>query len=136
MSKHKISFCLFLAFSLSICGGVFIEIKAQESELLFEDEVAPSNEKPSENFTPDIPYTEDEKGEKSKKEKGNTKDLKEEEVTTKALAEPEVNIVEKTEEKPVYNPTDPTTTDQDNPLSFNFLYYIIQKFKFADMVDQ
>lgn len=32
--------------------------------------------------------------------------------------------------------TTPQSTPDDSVLSFNFLYYIIQKFKFSDVVDQ
>ena len=37
------------------------------------------------------------------------------------------------EEKPTYGPG---TNDSESVLSFNFLYYIIQKFKFTDIQDQ
>lgn len=36
-------------------------------------------------------------------------------------------------QKPSSNPTNDKT--QEDPLSFNFLYFIIQKFKFSDIVD-
>jgi hypothetical protein len=37
------------------------------------------------------------------------------------------------QQKPSSNPTNDKT--QEDPLSFNFLYFIIQKFKFSDIVD-
>jgi hypothetical protein len=37
------------------------------------------------------------------------------------------------QQKPTSNPTNDKT--QEDPLSFNFLYFIIQKFKFSDIVD-
>jgi len=38
--------------------------------------------------------------------------------------------------KPGATPNNSNTKDGDDALSFNFLFYIIQKYKFSDIVDQ
>ena len=38
--------------------------------------------------------------------------------------------------KPASIPSNSNTKDGDDALSFNFLFYIIQKYKFADIIDQ
>jgi hypothetical protein len=43
------------------------------------------------------------------------------------------NAKKQEQQKPSSNPTNDKT--QEDPLSFNFLYFIIQKFKFSDIVD-
>lgn len=46
---------------------------------------------------------------------------------------------QKTEKKPELDEMNHTLSNQEgteSPLSFNFLYYIIQKFKFSDIVDE
>jgi len=44
------------------------------------------------------------------------------------------NAKKQEQQKPSSNPTNDKT--QEDPLSFNFLYFIIQKFKFSDIVDE
>ncbi|MEM7108148.1 MAG: hypothetical protein AAF519_07965 [Bacteroidota bacterium] len=133
MPKKTFSFCLFLAFSLTVCSGVLFKVNAQESEFLFEDDLAPTREKPVEHFIPDTPYTEDEKDKKEEKTEVKNEILDEETPEQKEPVQ-ENNL----EASPLFIPieSNSTLTDQDNPLSFNFLYYIIQKFKFSDVIDQ
>lgn len=43
------------------------------------------------------------------------------------------SVKKQEQQKPSSNPSSDKT--QEDPLSFNFLYFIIQKFKFSDIVD-
>lgn len=53
---------------------------------------------------------------------------------TNAISNAATNNAKKQEQqKPSSNPANDKT--QEDPLSFNFLYFIIQKFKFSDIVD-
>ncbi|MGD1960195.1 MAG: hypothetical protein ACFB2Y_15145 [Fulvivirga sp.] len=136
MRKNTFSFNLFLASFLTFFGVSVIQVNAQEPDFLNDDAATSEYDKSAEYLIPDSPFTEDEKGEKKNKEVDNKEkqsDTKEAENLKLA-----VKTEEKVEEKPLYNPAEVTTNrvDQDNPLSFNFLYYIIHKFKFADVVDE
>ena len=39
-------------------------------------------------------------------------------------------------QKPAERKTSPNPEEQEDPLSFNFLYYVIQKFKISDLIDE
>ncbi|MEM9390583.1 MAG: hypothetical protein AAGA02_08915 [Bacteroidota bacterium] len=136
MRKNTFSFNLFLASFLTFTGASFIQVNAQELDFLNDDASTSEYDKSAEYLIPDSPFTEDEKGEKKIKEV-TSKDKQPSTTKTENL-KAAVKTEEKVEDVPLYNPAEPTTNpvDQDNPLSFNFLYYIIHKFKFADVVDE
>lgn len=135
MQKNTFPFCLFFIISIILINAPFVATNAQEPDFLYGDEVTPQDDKSAEYLIPDSPFTEDEKGDKKNNEiKSKEKSLPVKNITPSKDSKESKNL----DEKPLYNPAEPTTTpvDQDNPLSFNFLYYIIQKFKFADVIDE
>ena len=44
--------------------------------------------------------------------------------------------ITETQHKPTPTPNSSNTKEGDDALSFNFLFYIIQKYKFSDIIDQ
>lgn len=121
-------------------SGFFIESKAQESDFLIGDGANVEEDKSSEYLIPDSPFTDDK--ENVKKKEGEDKKIKEVQVPKapeKATSVPLKETVQNGQEvKPIPDVSKPadTATEEENPLSFNFLYYIIHKFKFSDVADQ
>lgn len=108
---------------------------AQESDYLLEDGIPDEIiSGPAFSLPPDVPDTDEDKEKQKVEKKEHTKSGQ-----NPARVESKKNGERKSAE-PIYDPSIPPADvnenpDPDNPLSFNFLYYIIQKFKFADVVD-
>ena len=140
MLKNTFSFCLLFAFSLIVVSGFFVESKAQESDFLIDDGVSIDEDKSAEYLIPDSPFT-DEKESSKRKTNEESKKIKE----VQDAKSPEQPVVPPAKESFLSNETaqqqlelaKPTSpgADEENPLSFNFLYYIIHKFKFSDVAD-
>ncbi len=137
MRKKSFSFCLSFVLIAAFCSGISSEIKAQEGEFLRDNEEILENKEDTEYVAPDGPYTEEEKDNK-KREKRIKQEVEVENTEIQRSAKEVETSRENIEPKPIYNPAEPVSTlvDPENPVSFNFLYYIIQKFKFADVIDQ
>ena len=140
MGKNTFSFRLFTITLFTLFCGTFSVTNAQEADFIYGDEVSPEIDRSSEYLIPDTPYTEDDKSDKKKKSSSNKTEVKESATEKNPVLVEEVHKSKNSSEEttPLGNPAEPSTTpvSQDNPLSFNFLYYIIQKFKFADVIDQ
>jgi len=76
---------------------------------------------------------------KKKAENKETDGVKEEQKTVEAKPQTKQPQSKKTEKEPSANPDNSPKNQEesdDSVLSFNFLYYMIQKFKFSDVIDQ
>ncbi len=110
---------------------------AQESDFLYEDGLVDERPKDATVLLPDEYFVEkdrvDRKTPKSKVEKSKPAN-QEQKSEIAPVAGPPSNDTGKNElagHEVIAAPE-----DTDSPLSFNFLYYIIQKFKFSDIVDE
>lgn len=71
--------------------------------------------------------------------KQHDKKTKEQETSKKTPSKPVTPLQEKQEVQPVSKPVIDTTNKEEDPdsvLSFNFLHYIIQRFKFSEVLEQ
>jgi hypothetical protein len=115
----KQNFSQFLGFTFLLVAIPFFSSMAQEG--------IPVNEIPDINFHPE---TNDDKPllfEPDKSTSNSEKSNQQKEQATTAT---------KTGKAKVGDPKNPGTKNEDDALSFNFLYYIIQKFKISDIVEQ
>ena len=55
--------------------------------------------------------------------------------TTPAITSPKDSIQVKTVTAKPVKPAEKTPKEEEDPLSFNFLYYIIEKFKLSDIIE-
>ncbi len=117
---------------------------AQESDYLYEDGVVDEKTKDPTIVLPDDHFIEKERSSKKtdntteeKRQKPALKTSPATEVVTKQPVQTVQSPQEGSESNTMSNPADVgTPEDVDSPLSFNFLYYIIQKFKFSDVIDE
>ncbi|TRX61403.1 hypothetical protein FNH22_04935 [Fulvivirga sp. M361] len=114
-----------------------VQVYGQEGDYFYEDEAHEDQANESAIMSPDEHYV--------VKEKSNTKtsrpaSIKESSKNAKTAAgKKNTPPLQKPKEAPVVNEeTQEMSSPQDteSPLSFNFLYYIIQKFKFSDVIDE
>ncbi len=139
--KRKNQGFLFSVIGLVLISSCINYVYAQEGEYLLEDGISDDISEDVYTSLPD--FTEPDDSKEKKKEEGNSPSSKlqnqqiDKKTNSKNLDSKESREGSK---MPIYDPTTPPTDinenpDPDNPLSFNFLYYIIQKFKFGDVVD-
>jgi hypothetical protein len=116
----KPNFSHFFGFTFLLMTLVFFSASAQEG--------IPNNEIPDPNFSPELI---DEKPLLFEPEKSTTN-------TEKSLqAKDQLNIVSKGGKSKTGDASkNPGSKTEGDALSFNFLYYIIQKFKISDIVEQ
>ena len=127
---------LFVFTILLGCIGTINLTYAQESDFLYEDGLIDERHKDPTVILPDEPFVEKEKS-FNKKTSPSTDKLPQTKIETKGPTTPVEQPVKETVENEVTGPGGiAPPEDPDSPLSFNFLYYIIQKFKFSDIVDE
>lgn len=117
----KPNFSRFLGFTITLMTLMFFSANAQEG--------IPNNEIPDINFYPEL------QGEKPllfepEKSTSNT------ERTTNQSKDQLIAAPKSGKPKTGDGSKNPAAKNEDDALSFNFLYYIIQKFKISDIVEQ
>ena len=115
----KLNFSSFLGFTFLLVAIPFFSSMAQEG--------VPANEIPDSNF---LPEASDDKPVVLEVEKITTSTEKSNQQKEQATT------ATKTGKAKAGDPKNMGTKNEDDALSFNFLYYIIQKFKISDIVEQ
>lgn len=117
----KPNFSHFLGFTIMLITLAFFSASAQEG--------IPNNEIPEPNFYPEL------QGEKPLLFEPEKSTSNSEKINT--LPKGEITSTPKSgRSKSGETPKNSAVKPEDDALSFNFLYYIIQKFKISDIVEQ